>query len=302
VIVGEISGDVFIVSIGQAAGLRPGDWLVVTSEEVAKNNKGEVLYREQKELAKLEVVDVSMADRAKTRFAEASDPAARRPREGDAVRVDSTRAKAVRLARNSGAVDATTSAGGANASGAEVEQLLKRGDRYTEDNYHAQALEYYQKADALKPGDPGILMRIASSRLYLKDFVEAESMVETIIRSGHEFSVPVVHLHYFGSCQGHLVVAKGRVAYRPLKGDHAFSAVTSDFRGAESSQNKIGMTSRPTVKIRIAGPDGKVKAIDLVLQQYLSINRGVPQGASEAWEDTQRLQRLVLRVIADAME
>lgn len=115
------AGDTFIVTIGSAAGLMRGDRLLVFSEQVTKNARGEIVYSEEVPIATLEVVDVSMADRSKAQVFPTTE-AARRPREGDKVRVDLAQARVLRSGSAAPGLPGT-----AAAPAADVQRLLRQG-------------------------------------------------------------------------------------------------------------------------------------------------------------------------------
>lgn len=214
----------FVVSAGNKSGLMKGDYLTVYSEVPIKNKKGEVVYRERKEVAKLELTDSDPSgERSKARILQ---PGAATPQEGDVVKVDLNRARDLRgaapgLAPSVPSSDAPLAVG--PAAGASAAEIIKRGDRYFEDGYYAQALDQYRKAEQLKPNDHGLLSRIVGTHFYLADFLEAETLAGRMIADGSFLGIPSVHGHAFGNCLGGFNLRKGRGWFATQKSDHSFA-------------------------------------------------------------------------------
>ncbi len=241
-ILGAVSSEEFVVNLGTRDGLVVGDHLIAFTEIPVKNSKGEIVYRDRRELGKLEVADVSFAeDRAKARFVAAS-PGARaggRPQEGDIVKVDVAHARVIRGAKPAGP-GALPSGPGArpSESAVSVEPLLRRGDAYMDGKYYPQALRQYQQADQLKPNDPAILARIAKAQLHLRNFFELETIFENLLRDGQPVTVEVYHDHAFGSCAGTLAVGRGELSYQPRRGDHGFQVSPRQITYIEVSERE----------------------------------------------------------------
>ncbi len=224
-VLGAVWSEEFIVSLGSKDGLMQGDHLVAFNEVPITNKKGEVIYRDRKEVAKFEIVDMTAeTDRAKARLVAlvAGGDSARVPQEGDVVRIDVDHARSVRGGR-------ATPVGPAAGPAAlvepvsPVETLVRNGDRYFEDGYLSQALQQYEQASQLKSGDPAIRARIGRTHLRLKNFYDAETLFENILSQGEAIPFDVQHRHGFGKpCSGILWFQKGKVWYQPERGDHAF--------------------------------------------------------------------------------
>lgn len=285
----------FVVSLGREAGLSKGDWLTISREAVTRNSKGQVVYREQQLVGRLEVIDVSMADRAKAKSADGQTAAVR---EGDLVTLDLTRARTLRggpRGATSSALVSAHSPAPEHKSGSDA--LVKRGDRYYEDGYFAQALEQYNRAAEASPGNGVIASKVVRTKLLLKDFMEAEDEAQALLAGGHALSLPVIHGHYIGYCDAEITLVAGGLSMRPAKGDHAFEADQSTLVGIE--QGRFGSTTVPALVIRVRGQDGKTKKYELVFRSFLRPSSDGRRLHAEDPEDLARLTRLVIR-LADA--
>jgi curli biogenesis system outer membrane secretion channel CsgG len=295
-------GEAFFVDLGSGHGLQKGDRLKVFTKEVTKDNQGRVVYEQEVEVGALEIVDVSMKDRAKAQLT-GPQGSARGPKEGDLIRIDIERAKAVR----GRASTPPTPGGGPGSSdnkAAEVQRLERQADRYVEDKYFAQAVDYYQKALALQPDSPQIMDKLASALLYNKQMTEAEDVINRLFGVNGSISVGVVHNHAFGMCFGELTIASGSISYKPQRGDHAFSATISQVMGfVEGSIDRV----IPSLTLRFRDSQNDEKKFDFLVPAYLKHNgqSGPPSrvffGNAEAQADTARVHRMLIRLIEDKL-
>ncbi len=301
-ILGEVGPEQYVVSLGIGNGLVKGDRLKVYSEVLTKNKNGEVIYREQKEGGILEVIDVSMKDRAKAHFlgsSQAADPRGVAPREGDLVKIDVEYARKMRgtaegsSGANPGGVGRPDGPAG---SAADYQTFRKKGDRFLEDEYYSQALEQYQKALALKPNDPELLDRVASAHLFLKDFAEAEALAEKILDQGAPLTVPMAHQHFSGQCRGELVIQKGQLSFRTKTGEH-------DFKLARADIVQIQQAIVPqNIVLRWRGPDGKVKKYDLLMPGVFFKKNpltGAPEIDAQGMKDASKAAKILLRLVQE---
>jgi curli biogenesis system outer membrane secretion channel CsgG len=299
-ILAEVGPEQYVVSLGMGNGLVKGDRLKVYSEVLTKNKNGEVIYREQKEGGVLEVIDVSMKDRAKARFlgsGQAAEPRGVPPREGDLVKIDVEYARKMRGSAEGGSganPGDVGRLGGSTGNAADYQTFRKKGDRFLEDEYYSQALEQYQKALALKPNDPELLDRVASAHLFLKDFAEAETLAEKILGQGAPLTIPRVgHQHFSGQCVGELVIQKGQLSFRTKTGQHDFKLAPADIveiRQAIMPQNIV---------LRWRGPDGKEKKYDLLMPVKKDPLTGRPEIDAQGMKDAIKATRIVLRLVQE---
>jgi len=300
-ILGAVSSEEFVVSLGTRDGLATGDQLIAFTEIPMKNSKGEIIYRDRKELGKLEVADVSFADdRAKARFVAASPgaPAGGRPREGDIVKVDVARARSIRGAKTVGPGAVPTGPGAApSESGASTESLLRKGDSYMEGKYYPQALRQYQQANQLKPNDPAIITKIAKAQLHLRNFFELETIFENLLREGVPVTLDVYHDHAFGSCAGALAVDKGKLSYHPRRGDHGFQLSPQEIRHIEVSEREA-----PFFHLRFVGSDNKEKKYNFAPVAFARYEKAQLVVDEADREDCVKLLRLLHRLCSDYVE
>ncbi len=308
-ILGEVGPEQYVVSLGTGNGLLKGDRLKVYSEVLTKNKAGEVIYREQKETGILQVVDVSMKDRAKARFlgsGQAADPRGVPPREGDVVKIDLEHARTLRgtAKTGSGANPGDVGPPGeSTGSAAAYQTFLKKGDRFLEDEYYSQALEQYQKGLAMNPANPDLLNRLVKTQLYLRDFLEAEASIENILDHGNPVAIPVAHRHAFGFCLGDLVIEKGQLSLRTPKGEHDFKATRADL--VRVTQEDLYGIPAPSIMIRSRNSDGKERRSDLLVYLYLRRNSGggplnkAFSGTRPALQDTVKANSIVLRLVQE---
>lgn len=285
-ILGTIGSDEYVVSLGTIDGLTLGDRLITFREIPIKNKKGEVIYRERKEVGKLEIVDVSFAnDRAKAKFIEVSPeaPAGLRPNEGDTVKVDLEQARTIRGAK----ISAPTS----------VESLLRKGDRYLEDKYFSLALRNFQQANQLKPNDPDIVARIAKAQLFLRNFYELETIYENMLNQDVPITIDVYHHHFIGSCVGTLSIERGRLSYYPQKGDHGFQLSFQEIRRIEVSEE-----TTPSLHLRFLGTDNKEKKYNFTPVAFTQPEKGQIAVDEFDREDCLKFLRLVHRLITESMK
>jgi curli biogenesis system outer membrane secretion channel CsgG len=290
-------GGVFIVSLGLTQGLQKGDHLRVFAEQVTRNQRGEVVYREDQEIGVLEVIDVSMAAAAKTQLL----PSASRPRapmEGDIVRVDVEYAKALRAAAGPGGL----AAGGAPDAAAEVQRLVLQGDRYTEDRYFAQAVDCYQRALALRPDTPDIMGKLVSAYLYNKQLAEAEDLISRLFAVSGSVSISVLHNHFIGSCAGDLIIRSDGIEYIPQKGDHGFRVPARDVTSVV--EGRLGPVL-PSLVLRFRDAKGDDKKYDFLMPAYLRTldPNGIDLehmfiGSDEALADTAKVDRIIIRLMS----
>lgn len=140
-VTGIVGGAVF-TDLGADHGLQLGDQLEVFVEDVTRNDAGEVLFRDERTLAVLEVTAVN-PDATRTELVSTPESATRQPREGDDVRVDTAHAALMRGGPAS-ATAVPARAGGDTLAESEAGRLVRRAERYLEDRYYAQAVAYYQ--------------------------------------------------------------------------------------------------------------------------------------------------------------
>ncbi len=303
-ILADLGQGFFIVSLGSNHGVTKGDRLEVLEEIVTKNKKGEVVYREQKPVGSLEVVDVSMQDRAKARHLEvAQTGGSPLPHEGDGVRIDLQYARALRGAAKTDRA-ASSSASGQPAvadPAAQVQALIEKGDRFVEERYYSQALEQYDKALSLSPENPDLLDRLARAKFFLNDFLEGEAIWERALGLGGPITIPIAHNHTFGSCSGVLVIEKGTLSYRSGKSDDNFKV---DRAGLLDAQGGILTgTNFPRLVFRWRDVNGKEKTYYMLLYGFLEPVGGgstLPRsfvGDEEAIRKTSKVSRLVLRLV-----
>lgn len=304
-ILAELGQEVFVVSLGSDNGVAKGDRLKVFSEILTRNKKGEVIYQEQKEAGSLEVIDVSMKDRAKARFLgdlSGRNSQAPPPRESDVVKIDLEYARMLRGAAKGGSAgipDNPGGPGGPRGNEADYQAPLKKGNRFFEDEYYPQALEQYQKALAISPGNPEVLDRLATTQLFLRDFMEAEATIEKILDHGSAATVPVAHNHALSFCLGQLVIEKGQLSLRTEKGEHDFKATAGDL----VSVTEETLFHLPSIRILWRSSDGKERRYDLLLYGYLRKNPGQHYisraflGTRETLQDTAKANRLLLRLV-----
>jgi hypothetical protein len=279
-VIADVGGGAFIVSVGSGQGIKVGDRLTVFAEQVTRNKQGQVVYREEQRIATLEVVDVSMADRARAKLV--SDGAVQ-PKEGDRVRIDVARATALRGApASTGAVD----------SSAEMQRLVKQGDRYMEDEYFSQAVDAYQKALVLQPMSAVVLGKLASAFISNRRIGDAEELIDRLFPAGGELSFSIGHRHGSFSlgaeCVGRIVLSRGGFSYRPEKGNH----------GLELQPDKIvdiaftgGTLSR--VSLRFLDERSREQTYEFWAPGDAALYRDDPQLA----EDTGRMYRMLVRVV-----
>ncbi|HEY6251237.1 MAG TPA: hypothetical protein VI685_14865, partial [Candidatus Angelobacter sp.] len=226
VVLGDDGGGLWIVGLGSDAGLQKGDRLKLTHESVVRDKKGNVLYKKPVEIGTMEITDISMGDRSEARFLPASGDGSSLavPQENDVVRVDLEYARTLR-GGGASPVSSTAAASTANPAGTAgppIEASLKRADGYLEGRFWSQALEEYNKAAAIAPNDPRVLLGIATARYMLKDFTEANEAAEKLLQTGSPLKIPIAHNHSFGFCTGELLIQKGQLSFKPQRSDHGF--------------------------------------------------------------------------------
>ncbi len=302
-ILAEAAGG-FIVDIGSAQGLQKGDRLKVFGKEVTRNQQGAVVYEQEIEIGVLEIVDVGMRDRAKAQAVPGGPDSPRRPREGDLVRLEGERA-ARHVAAASPRAGAVAPAGGS----ADVQRLIRQGDRYVEDKYFAQAVDAYQKALAVEPDSPAVMGRLVGALLYNKQMIDAEEMIDRLFAVNGSVSVGVVHNHTFGMCNGDLTITSRGIAYTPQQGDHGFAARPSQIIGFDEGTVGNSTNVLPALTIRFRDSQNKERKFDFVVPVYLNAKPITPLaspydvffGNEEALADTARVHRMLIRLIADKL-
>jgi hypothetical protein len=286
VAVGQVIADVgsggFIVAIGSAQGIKVGDRLTVFAERVTRNKQGEVVYREEERIATLEVVDVSMADRARANLVSQS---AVRPKEGDKVRVDATRAAEVR--------SAVAPTGAAEAS-SDVQRLIRQGDRYMEDKYFPQAIDAYQKALTLEPNSAVLLGKLASAFVSNRQPADAEDLADRLFAAGGQLSVEVAHEHAFGLCLGRINVSDKGIVYVPQNGDHGFDSVRTGIADVGFTEIRRPPHLLTNPWIRVLDERSKDKKYDFYALAYIQSPDPILLFRNpDAAEDTLRLHRML---------
>ena len=248
-ILGEAGGGLWIVGIGSASGLHKGDRLKVTHDNVVQDQAGKEIYRRPVEIGSMEVTDVSQPNAAEARFTPiATGGASATPKANDLVRIDVDYARALRAGGTSTAPPpAPTPAGGnlpsvtsAATPDARLEPLLKRAESYARDKLWPQALEAYNSAATLNPGDPRVLDGQTGAHYMMKDFVEGDESAEKLLQTGAPLTVPVAHYHAMGLCSGQLTIQKGKLAYKGPK--DGFDVSAADLLGAQ-----VHLLSKPTI-------------------------------------------------------
>ncbi len=308
-IIGMANGAYF-VDLGQAVGLQPGDRLTVSREDLTKDSQGAVLYRQEKVIGSLDVVDVSMVDRAKAELPRVAAGNPDGPREGDIVRVDLATAAALRggSAPGSPATSMIPGAPAAPPNPADVQRLTRQGDRYMEDKYYPQAIDSYQQALAMQPRSADIMDKLVGAFLADKQLDQAEQTIDQIFAIHGEFSINVLHNHAIGFCEGPLRIGTGGISYEPTSGDHAFRVDASKL--VEFGQGKELQNGIPLLTVRIIDAKGDNKNDDYVVPQYLRQIR--PTGGvlgnsmTEAFAagptslvDTAKVHRMLIRLVQD---
>lgn len=301
-VIAEAAGS-FIVDIGSSQGLRKGDQLKVFAKEVTRNKEGVVVYEEEVEVGTLEVVDISIKDRAKAQLASGGARSTRGPKEGDVVRIEIVRA------RTTDDLGAVAPVSAAPPSPADVQRLVRQADRYVEDRYFAQAVDSYQKALALQPDSPQIMGKLVGALLYNKQMIDAEDMIDRLFAVNGSVSVGVVHNHTFGMCSGDLTISSGAISYAPQRGDHGFTATASRIIGFD--EGKIGSSANtlPALTIRFRDVQNRERKFDFLMPAYLSAKPitalaspyDVFFGDEEALADTARVHRMLIRLIEDKL-
>jgi hypothetical protein len=283
-VIAVVGGGAFIVGVGSGQGIKVGDRLTVFAEQVTRDKQGQVVYREEQRIATLEVVDVSMADRARAKLV--SDGAVQ-PKEGDKVRVDMTRAAEVR----SGAPGPAGAVEGSD----DVQRFVKQGDRYMEDKYFSQAVDAYQKALAVQPKSAVLLGKLASAFISNGRVGDAEELTDRLFAVGGELSLDVIHNHGLGQCSGRIVVSPKGMSYRPDKGNHGL-----DLRGAEIVDVGLDAKRPWFLSIRFLDERSKEQKYDFTAAAYFkNPERFIIEwleGDPRVVADTQRLHRMLARV------
>lgn len=272
-------GGLWIVGgVGNATGLRKGDRLQVTHENLIKDKSGKVVYRKPVHLGYMEVTDVSEADHAEARFV-ANQAGGGSPQANDLVSVDVDYARSLRggAAAPSPATalppagTGTTAAGNA---GPRADEFIKRAESYMSDKFYSQALDQYNQAAAIDPNDPRALRGQAMAHYMMEDFVEGDASAEKLLQTGSELSVPIAHHHTLGICTGQLVIQKGKLAYKSDKSD-GFEVTAADLSGVEVRNLprprimvKEPEPNWPVLEIRIRDPKGKERKYDMLAVAY----------------------------------
>jgi tetratricopeptide (TPR) repeat protein len=255
-ILAVVSPSDFVVSLGSKDGVQRGDRLIVSIETPLKNQKGEVIYREQKDIATVEVVGMEASGvKARVRLIGQTVAAIQ---EGHFVRIDAgSAARAPRpnaSERPSPAVRDSPVRSPAEAAA----PFIRKGDDYFEGGHYAQALEQFQKAFELLPTDFDVLEKMSTVHLYLGNWLETEEFSERILNSNYDVTVPAAHKHGFSSnCEGTMRLSKAKLRFEGKSNDHRFSAARADLL-------RIGANDAGWLKLSVRMPDGKTKEFELL--------------------------------------
>ncbi len=256
-ILAMISATDFVISAGSRSGLKKSDRMTVYTETVIRDKQGREAYRVPKEVAMAEVIDTEASgERAIVRLL--GTPAAP-PQEGYVVRP----APAAGPPAPAAAGTPTPAA----VPGAALDAIIRKGDRYFEDGYFAQALEQYQKANESRPRDAALLDKLASAHLYLGNLLEAETISEQMLELGMDVSLPVAHQH-FSDCEGELRLRKGKVTFASVSSGHGFVAARSDLIEMKLAGEDLWF------EFRVRGEDGKEKKFQLLPLNFASRVKG----------------------------
>ncbi|MCL6564980.1 MAG: hypothetical protein K6U09_01000 [Acidobacteriia bacterium] len=290
-VLAQVGAETRILGVGKNHSLRVGDRLIVSGEQVIRDQRGQEVYRVRRQTGIVEIVDVDSApDRSMARVVEVSEAGANIAsvgREGDVLKVDMNRARELRQVLGSNSPSGKSEENPIDVE-EKVREHIRRGDRFFEDKYFGQALDEYRKADALKPGTYEILSRIGAALLYLGDFYETEITAEQLLKRGDAVEFHVLHGHLLGQCIGSLRIQLGRLSFVPRGGDHGFVVPGSDVLIFTRDFNKT--INREGLMLRIR-KENKERRYDFVFLVF-----GEDEGGEE---NNRRLINLVLRMIRD---
>ncbi len=277
-ILADEGGGLWIVGgIGTANGLRKGDRLKVTHENVVKDKAGKVVYRKLVAVGSMEVTDVSEADHAEARLTAGSTSVAGSPLANDIVAVDVDYARSLR-GGSSGGGSGPSAAPGAplpstTVSSSQLDQMVKRGESYMSDKFWSQALDQYKQAAAINPSDPRVLQGQTLAHYMLEDFIEGDESAEKLLQTGSTLTIPIAHYHSMGTCTGQLVIQQGKLSFRSEKSD-GFEVAAADLGGIEVlrlPKPKIANEKAPdwpVLEIRLRDAKGKEKKYEMLAYAF----------------------------------
>jgi tetratricopeptide (TPR) repeat protein len=223
-------------------------------------------------------------------------------KDGDMVRIDTEHAGTLRAAKaipagRTSPVERPAGGGG----GDEIQSLVRRGDRYYDDKHYAQAVDYYQKAAAIRR-DAEVLNKLADAHVRLSDIYAAETVYEELIDEGLYASLHVVHVHAFSFCEGELRFERSRVSYAASRGNDAFE-ITPESLVAIEPGTTTGATTRNVEGIAIAyivqDNAGKRKKYTVYSDPFAG---GDPSSLKERTQDSQKMARLLERLTKTALK
>ncbi len=259
-VLGDEGGGLWILSVGSSSGLRKGDHLKLTRDNIVKDQSGKEIYRKSIEIGSMEITDVSQATASEARLIAANGGTAVGPKAGDIVRIDVDYARSLRggsapaAGASSPIVAMPTVGSSAGGGDARLETLIKRAESLQRDKFWSQALDVCKQASALSPGDARVLECEASAHYMMKDFVEGDESAEKLLQSGVSFSVPMAHYHSMSICSGNLTIQKGKLTFKGTK--DGFEASASDLQGIQ-----VHLLSKPKMIANEKAPDWGVLEI-----------------------------------------
>ena len=198
-----------------------------------------------------------------------------------------------------------TSAPSTNGS-ERLNQLLRQASRKLEDGYFSDAVSIYEEAQTLAPDSTQAVEKLLVAYLYNKQLDQADELAPQIFAKGGVIVLVALHNHALSWCEGELKISASGISYEPFKGKDRFAWQSSDI--VTVGQDRIDMFGagfKPSLVIRTRDNKGKEHRYDFVASAYFKTSPAAefspvrePQ-SSEAYNDTEKLHRILMRLITN---
>lgn len=100
----------------------------------------------------------------------------------------------------------------------------------------------------------------------MKNYLELETVLETLVSQGLAVPAQVSHSHSFQAvCQGALILENGVLSYKPQRGDHLLTLTKASLMLITIQQNAL--------VFKVRGSDGKEKQFRFVPLLFLQVEQ-----------------------------